>query len=397
MNMKKCTKCLLPETHESITFDNEGVCSICRQVEFKKDKIDWDFKKKEFDTLIELYRGKHDYDCIVPFSGGKDSVWTLYYLIKEYKIKPLVVRFDHGFLRPNLNDNTTKVLRKLGADFHTFTPNWKVVQKLMLQSFLEKGDFCWHCHTGIFSYPMHVALRYNVPLIIWGEPSSEYTSYYSYEQEEEVDEKRFNRFVNLGMNAVDMALRLGGDIDKRDFKPYSYPPLKELRKLEYRSVCLGTYIPWDVKTQSKIIHDELGWMGDIVENVPNQYNYEKIECYMQGVRDYIKYIKRGYTRPTHLASIDIRNERLTKDEGEKMISEYEGKEPPSLEIFLELVGLTKDEFYEVCKSHIVSPWKFSSIEKELGVKLPDFNKWSREGKMDREYSEKKISEWKSRK
>jgi N-acetyl sugar amidotransferase len=397
MNMKKCTKCLLPETHESITFDNEGVCSICRQVEYKKDKIDWDFKKKEFDTLIERYRGKYDYDCIVPFSGGKDSVWTLYYLIKEYKIKPLVVRFDHGFLRPNLNDNTIKVLRKLGADFHTFTPNWKVVQKLMLQSFLEKGDFCWHCHTGIFSYPMHVALRYNVPLIIWGEPSSEYTSYYSYEQEEEVDEKRFNRFVNLGMNAVDMALRLGGDIDKRDFKPYSYPPLKELRKLEYRSVCLGSYIPWDVKIQSKIIQDELGWMGDLVENVPSQYNYEKIECYMQGVRDYIKYIKRGYTRPTHLASIDIRNERLTKEEGENMISEYEGKEPPSLEIFLELVGLTKDEFYDVCKSHVVSPWKFSSIEKELGVKLPDFNKWSREGKMDREYSEKKISEWKSRK
>jgi N-acetyl sugar amidotransferase len=395
--MKKCTKCLLPETHESITFDNEGVCSICRQVEYKKDKIDWDFKKKEFDTLIERYRGKYDYDCIVPFSGGKDSVWTLYYLIKEYKIKPLVVRFDHGFLRPNLNDNTIKVLRKLGADFHTFTPNWKVVQKLMLQSFLEKGDFCWHCHTGIFSYPMHVALRYNVPLIIWGEPSSEYTSYYSYEQEEEVDEKRFNRFVNLGMNAVDMALRLGGDIDKRDFKPYSYPPLKELRKLEYRSVCLGSYIPWDVKIQSKIIQDELGWMGDLVENVPSQYNYEKIECYMQGVRDYIKYIKRGYTRPTHLASIDIRNERLTKEEGENMISEYEGKEPPSLEIFLELVGLTKDEFYDVCKSHVVSPWKFSSIEKELGVKLPDFNKWSREGKMDREYSEKKISEWKSRK
>jgi len=101
----------------------------------------------------------------VPFSGGKDSTWTLYYLMKEYKIKPLVVRFDHGFLRPNLNENTISVLRNLGADFHTFTPSWKVVQKLMLQSFLEKGDFCWHCHTGIFSYPMWVALKYNVPLI----------------------------------------------------------------------------------------------------------------------------------------------------------------------------------------------------------------------------------------
>ena len=393
VTLKRCTKCLTPETHESITFDEQGVCSVCRQVEFKDGKIDWEKRKADLKDLIESYRGKYDYDCIVPFSGGKDSTWTLYYLMKEFKIKPLVVRFDHGFLRPNLNENTINVLRNLGADFHTFTPNWKVVQKLMLQSFLEKGDFCWHCHTGIFSYPMWVALKYNVPLIFWGEPSSEYTSYYSYDQPEEVDEKRFNRFVNLGITAVDMAIRLGGSVDERDFKPYTYPPLKELRKLNYRSVCLGSYIPWDVKMQSKIIADELGWKGDLVENVPEQYNYEKIECHMQGVRDYIKYIKRGYTRPTHLASIDIRHGRLEREEGLDMIAKYEGKKPPSLEIFLEMVGLTEDEFFKISKSHSVSPWKLNVFEQEYGQKLPDFDAWTREGKMKREDAEAQLSKW----
>lgn len=395
--MKKCKKCLLPETHESITFDKFGVCSVCRQIEFKSTKIDWNKKKEDLKELVEQYRGKYDYDCIVPFSGGKDSVWTLYYLVKELKVKPLVVRFDHGFLRPNLNENTTKVLRELGCDFHTFTPNWKVVQKLMLQSFLEKGDFCWHCHTGIFSYPMHVAIRYNVPLIFWGEPSAEYTSYYSYDEVEEVDEKRFNRFVNLGITAVDMAVRLGGTLDERDFKPYTYPKLKDLKKLKYKSVCLGSYIPWDVKKNTKIIMDELGWKGDVVENVPGQYNYEKIECYMQGVRDYIKYIKRGYTRPTHLASIDIRHERLNREDGAKMVEEFEGKEPPSLEIFLELTGLTREEFYTISESHAISPWKFKAVEAEIGAKLPDFNSWSRDGKMKRKNAEVQINRWKKSK
>lgn len=394
IELKRCTKCLTPETHESITFDEQGVCSVCRQVEYKDGKIDWAQKKIELTELIETHRGKYDYDCVVPFSGGKDSTWTLYYLMKEYKIKPLVVRFDHGFLRPNLNENTISVLRNLGADFHTFTPSWKVVQKLMLQSFLEKGDFCWHCHTGIFSYPMWVALKYNVPLIFWGEPSAEYTSYYSYDQPEEVDEKRFNRFVNLGITAVDMAIRLGGKVDERDFKPYTYPPLKDLRKLNYRSVCLGSYIPWDVKMQSKVIADDLGWKGDLVENVPEQYNYEKIECHMQGVRDYIKYIKRGYTRPTHLASIDIRHDRLTREEGLDMISKYEGKKPPSLEIFLEMVGLTEAEFFEIAQSHSVSPWKLNVFEQESGQKLPDFNSWTREGKMKREEAEEQLNRWK---
>lgn len=384
MELKRCTKCITPETHETIMFDDAGVCNVCNNVGFKDNNIDWTAKKLELDELIEQYRGKYDYDCIIPFSGGKDSTWTLYYLMKEYNIKPLVVRFDHGFLRSNLEENTKKALRELGADFHHFTPNWKVVQKLMLQSFLEKGDFCWHCHTGIFSYPMWVALRYNVPLIFWGEPSAEYTSYYSYDQPEEVDEKRFNRFVNLGISADDMLVRFEGTLEPRDVKPFSYPPLKELKGIGYRSVCLGSYIPWDVKTQSAIIEKELGWKGDTVENVPEQYSYEKIECYMQGVRDYIKFIKRGYTRPTHLTSIDIRHNRLEREEALKLIKDYEGKRPPSLDIFLDFVGLTEDEFYDIAMGHMVSPYKFDRENIEDGKKLHDFDEWLRDGVMSRE-------------
>jgi N-acetyl sugar amidotransferase len=302
-----------------------------------------------------------------------------------------VVRFDHGFLRPNLNENTVRVLRRLGADFHTFTPNWKVVQKLMLQAFIEKGDFCWHCHTGIFSYPMWVAIRYQVPLIFWGEPSAEYTSYYSYETPEEVDEKRFNRGTNLGINAEDMFVRLQGQLEMRDLKPFGYPPLKELRKIGYRSVCLGSYIPWDVKTQSRIIMEELGWKGDEVENVPPGYGYEKIECYMQGVRDYIKYIKRGYTRPAHLAAIDIRNGRMTREEGMKMIRAFEGKRPPSLDIFLKFVGLTEEEFNAIAMSHMVSPHIHDPKKITAGNKPRDFDAWSQEGAMPREQACKQVT------
>jgi len=391
--MKRCAKCVLPETHETIVYDEQGVCNICRQHEFKQEKIDWAAKKKELDVLIESYRGKFDYDCIIPYSGGKDSTWAVYYLVREYKLKPLVVRFDHGFLRPNLNENTVRVMRALGCDFLSFTPNWKVVQKLMLQSFLEKGDFCWHCHSGIFSYPMWVAIRFNVPLIFWGEPSAEYTSYYSYDQPEEVDEKRFNRFVNLGITAQDMFVRLEGQVDERDFKPYTYPPLKELRRINYRSVCLGSYIPWDVKRQSEIIQRELGWKGDEVENVPPGYSYEKIECYMQGVRDWIKYIKRGYTRPSHLVSLDIRNKRMKRDEAMKIVEAHEGHRPPSLDLFLEFVGLTEAEFMEVAAAHAVSPWKFDPSAMKKGKKTHDFDRWIKDGALSREEATKQLERW----
>jgi N-acetyl sugar amidotransferase len=394
--MKRCIKCNLPETHETITFDEFGVCNICNQHLFKASAINWEQRKQELDELMALYRGRYDYDCLVPFSGGKDSTFTLNYLVKEYGVKPLVVRFDHGFLRPNLEENVKRTVRRLGVDILTFTPNWKIVQKLMLQSFLEKGDFCWHCHTGIFSYPMHLAIEKNIPLIIWGEPSAEYTAYYDYKQSEEVDEKRFNRYINLGITSEDMFIRLGGKVDPRDLKPYTYPPLKELRRIGYRSVCLGSYIPWDVKKQSEIIQRDLGWKGDRVENVPPEYNYEKIECYMQGVRDYIKFIKRGYSRPTHLVALDVRNGRISKEEGDRLVREFEGRRPPSLDLFLDFIGLTEQEFLEIAMTHQVSPYMHDPSRTQPGNALQDTERWSKEGPMDRADAEVQIIRWKSR-
>ncbi len=391
--LMRCSKCILPETHETIYFDEQGVCNICRQHEYKQEKIDWNMKKKELDQLIKQYKGQYEYDCIVPFSGGKDSTWTLYYLVMEYGLRPLVVSFDHGFFRPNLLENRLRTIRKLGVDLHVFTPNWKIVQKLMLQCFLDKGDFCWHCHTGIFAYPMWVAIEKNIPLILWGEPSAEYTAYYNYDQPEEVDEKRFNRYINLGISAQDMLVRLEGDVAQRDLRPYTYPPLKELRRIRYRSVCLGSYIPWDVKNQYLVIRGELGWKGDEVENVPPGYEYEKIECYMQGVRDYIKYIKRGYTRPSHLASLDIRNNRLKRDKALEFIGEYEGRRPPSLDIFLSYIGLTEDEFLEVAMSHRVSPYDHDPEKVLPGKKTHDFDLWPKNGAMPRDESVEQLNRW----
>ena len=96
---------------------------------------------------------------------------------------------------------------------------------------------------------------------------------------------------------------------------------------------------------------------------------------MQGVRDYIKFIKRGYTRPTHLAAIDLRNGRITKEEAEMMINTYEGKKPASLEIFLDYVGLSEKEFYEIAMEHSVSPWEYDHKKYDIASKLPDHGEW----------------------
>ena len=380
--MKKCIKCGLPETYETIEFDSNNVCNICNQHHFKSGSVDWNSRKTMLDDLIEKNRGKYEYDCILPFSGGKDSTFTLHYLIKEYNIKPLVIQFNHGFMRPTLLQNNERTFKKLGVDVITFTPNWNLVKKLMLESLTRKGDFCWHCHTGIFSYPMHMAIKFNTPLIFWGEPSSEYTAYYDYRDDEieTVDETRFNRFVNLGITAEDMSGMIDMEgLDSRDLWPFTYPNIRDLKKLKYNSVCLGSFIPWDTKKQSQLIMDELDWQGDQVEGMPWEvYPYEKIECYMQGVRDYIKYLKRGYSRVSQMTALDLRSGRMDKKTADKLVAEFEGKRPPSLELFLNYLDLTEDQFNQIVLKTVVPPFEPKFDEIQDAPKTHDFESWYRE-------------------
>ena len=141
------------------------------------------------------------------------------------------------------------------------------------------------------------------------------------------------------------------------------------------------------------IRAELGWQGDVVENVPEEFNYEKIECWMQGVRDYIKYIKRGYTRPSHLAAIDLRNNRISKQEAQAMIMQFEGRRPPSLDLFLEYVGLEEEEFYAIATGHQVSPWQFDAAAIRPGDTTPDFGQWLRGDGLDPADVEDQVGRW----
>jgi len=368
----------MPETLETIDFDENGVCNICRAHEIKHEKIDWGAKKRELDELIENYRDKYDYDCIIPFSGGKDSTFTVYYLIKEYDIKPLVVSFDHLFFRPKTLRNNKRTLKMLDVNFIKFTPNWRVIKQTMLASLKVTGDFCWHCHCGVYAYPMQIAVKFKVPLIFWGEQSSEYTAYYGYGEEEEINKERFSRMnLSLGIE-INKMLELTEGLTERDLRPFKFPDLEDLKALNYRSVCLGNYIKWNTRKHSELIQKELGWEPDDVEGVPPQFNYEKVECMLTGVRDWCKYIKRGYERASHLASIEIRQKKMLREEGLKLIEKFEGFRPASLDYFLDIMGFSEEEFNAIMAKHRIPPYVHNFEENLIkGKKLWDQDLWDK--------------------
>ena len=101
---------------------------------------------------------------------------------------------------------------------------------------------------------------------------------------------------------------------------------------------------------------ELGWEPDELEGVPDEANpvSSKIECFMQGTRDYIKFIKRGYTRISQNMSVELREGRISPKRAKELISE-EGKKPPSLDVFLEYIGMSESEFNDNCESMAIPP------------------------------------------
>ena len=387
-NIRKCKNCLLPETYATIEIAEDGAtCNICNPQGRVAHAIDWNRKKRMLDGIIDKYRGKHEYDCIIPFSGGKDSTYALYYLVTEYKLKPLVVRFDSGFMRPTQQENIRKTIKKLGVDYVSFTSNWNIVKLLMREAFDITTDFCWHCHTGIYSYPLRMAVKYNTPLVFWGESLSKMMGTYEFDDDsiEFEDAERFNDIRTLGITASDMYNKIaakGMKIDPRDLIPYTYPSVEELEKLQYYSICLGSFIPWDYKKNTACIQKELGWKVDIMEGVPLEVNAEgaKIECWMQASRDYIKYLKRGYGRVTQCVNFEICEGRMSSEEGQRYIDMYEGKRPYTLPLLLETLDMTEDEFYARVARDVVPPC-VPFFGQPLAAKPSDFETYYREDEL----------------
>lgn len=376
----------MPETAETLTFDkNDNVCSVCTQIQKKKEIINWDEREKQLDEILSLYRGRNKYDCVVPFSGGKDSVFALWYLVKIKNLKPLVVRYDHNFLRKKVNKNTEKVIKKLGVDFINYKSNFSLIRKVMLESLIRRGDFCWHCHTGVAAFPVNIAIQKKINLIFYGEPSSQYTSHYKYDDIEVLDVEKFNKVFNLGINSNDMFEMIkerykNDDIKITDFDEFNFPSQRELNTTGVKPLFLGNYLFWNVKEQVKIIKKELDWEEDVVEGIPPEYGYEKIECMMQGVRDYIKYLKRGFGRTAHLTSIDIRENLISREQAESLTKMYDGKKPETLKLFLNLVGLNEEEFNEIVKKHIIHPHSFKeeivADRNTSNIKITDLDDWA---------------------
>lgn len=347
--LRYCTRCVMPETRPDLSFDEKGVCDACRSQELK-DQLDWDARTQELHQLLEDYRDPtgSNYDCLVPVSGGKDSHFQVYYLKHVCGMNPLCVTWV-PCNQTELGRRNVDNLKGMGVDYIEFTGNPHVTRKLVKLGFELIGDCCWPEHVGLFTVPVQVAVRYRIPLIVWGECSQfEYGGPASTRQAIVLDRRWMEEFGGLRGLRVEDVLNLT-DVSPRDLVAYTYPPIEDLEASGCRGVFLGQYMYWDARSQLDIIKRYGFHVNEEGPQEGTYTNYENLDCKYVGYHDYLMYCKYGFGRATTHACIDIRNKRLTREQALELVHQYDGKLPRKyLGEFLEEMELTEAQFFRVC-------------------------------------------------
>jgi tRNA(Ile)-lysidine synthase TilS/MesJ len=136
--MKRCLKCVLSENFPKITFDARGICNFCNDESFYSTEEKQILKARvEIRKMFDENRGKHEYDAILCYSGGKDSTYTLMLAIMKYNLKVLSFTLDNGFISDTAFKNIEKVVRNLGVDHITYKPSYMFMKDLFRISSIE--------------------------------------------------------------------------------------------------------------------------------------------------------------------------------------------------------------------------------------------------------------------
>lgn len=347
--MRYCARCLIPDTKPHASFDDEGVCSACRAHDLKNDAlagIDWAARQREFDELIErtLERRAPFYDVLVPVSGGKDSITQVARLL-DRGLRILAVNVDYGIKTEIGHWNLSRV-PAMGANLITYRPAEPLHTRLIRIGLEDYGDPDLLSHTLLHACPLHVAMCFDVPLVMLGENSAaEYGGAAEIAAETTMSRAWFTRFAaNAGHDANHVSERY--DIPMEQLRVYDYPD--ELGESGTTATFMSHYFHWDSETHLAIAK-EYGFRALDRPGEGTYRNYVGIDERINRIHQYLKVLKFGYGRATDHACEDIRNGRITRDEAKELVRAHD-LEPLGEEFrepFREWLGYTAEQLEEI--------------------------------------------------
>lgn len=342
--MKYCCRCILPDTRPGLRIGPDGVCSACVS-HAEKQAVDWDGRKRQFEDLVAASkRTGRVYDCVVPVSGGKDSTWQVATCL-DYGLHPLAVTWKPP-ARTDIGERNLANLIALGVDHIDYQVNPRVERRFMYRTLVELGSTAVPMHMALFAIPLTVAVRFRIPLVVWGENSAdEYGGAGDPSRGYRLDRAWLKRWgVTNGTVAEDW---IGKGFTEQELVPYFLPSEAELRKASVRAVFLGYFFSWDpAASLAKAL--EHGFRPRPGGPKVGYYDYADIDDDFISIHHYLKWYKFGFTRLFDNLSLEIREGRISRDRAISVVRERGNQLPvEDIEGFCDFVDISTAHFYEV--------------------------------------------------
>ncbi len=390
-----CTKCLYPSSHPlGILFDSDGVCSGCK-IHSEKYLIDWQERGMELRSLLKQYKSSSNYDCVVPVTGSGDSFFIVDQVKNVFGMNPLLVSYNNQFNTSVGIRNLARLKLMFDCDVMTLTVNPVTLKKLTRETVLQKGSIYWHTIAGQTVFPVQIACKFKIPLIIWGAHQGvDQVGMFSHHDRVEMTRKYRHEHDLMGIEAEDL---IGGfeQISEEDITPFVYPEDAQISSVGVRGIYLNNYVFWNSRRQHEDMIRRFGYQS--LEQTRTFDSYSNASCWnYSDLHDYIKFIKHGYGKVVDHASREIRLGQMTRLEGLQMIEEYLFNKPRNHNLYFEWLGVSPSGFQYVIDQfrnqsfwHHTQDlrWEYLDPYQELRLKLE-----STESKAFEYYKESAINE-----
>ena len=342
-----CKKCVVSNQRPRITFNENGVCSACLWTEFKRTVIDWDKKEKELEKVCDKFRSKDgSWDVIIPGSGGKDSSYVSYVLKKKYGMHPLTVTWASALPTEIGTENLLKFIQS-GFDNVLGTPNGEIHRKLSRLTLEEFGDNFLPFIYGQLNFPSQIAVKYNIPFIMFGEAGDvEYGGAMDNYNEPKL---QWDFIEETDMTNLPPDYWKKYNLTDGQLQFYKAPSLNEIKAKGIEAHYFSYYQDWKPELHYKIASEHLGFKPEPSGRSEGTYtNFASLDDKTDCFHYYMAFIKFGIGRATSDAAHQIRDEIITRDEGVELVHKYDDEFPKKyLNDSLEYLEMDLEKFHEI--------------------------------------------------
>jgi N-acetyl sugar amidotransferase len=342
-----CSECLMPSSRPRITF-KDNVCNSC-SFRKKQKKIDWSQRSDELKKICDLHRsGNEKWDCIVPWSGGKDSSAIAHKLKFNYNMNPLLVTFS-PLMENTIGRKNRIALQKLGFDNIFYVPNIETSRKLSSRFFKERGNPKIHWDAGVNALPLRVALEKNIKLIFYAEHGESF--YGGKILHSESDKIRDYTEVIENQIGDDPHNWVDDEVKLQSLNSYIYPDNNELKNNKITAYYFSFFEPWDTYENFKYIKDKIDFK--IEERTEGTFtNFDSLDDIIDPLYYYMQYIKFGFGRCIRDCARMIQQGHLSIEKAKEYIIKYDGELPEkNLNLYLEYLNINYGKFFEIIDSH----------------------------------------------